>query len=177
MKPATNESIQALHNSMTGAMKDLRVDLTEEIKGHVQTSVTKAVLNILSRNTNLRTFCIFSVKTQRGNNDINDILLASQHSVTGSLSRTQEIQTIDVTPSRLPLPPHCDSSNPPPTTFHTPDKQTPLPTHNLFIPDVPIKNSDGTRPHPRRWIVKHWSEGDQERGLLRPLKDWDPSWL
>lgn len=71
---------------------------------------------------------------------------------------------------------------PPSISFSTPApaKNTALPAHNLVIPDIPIKNSDGTRPHPReswRWIVHHWTKGDPERGLVYALKDWDPTWL
>ena len=93
---------------------------------------------------------------------------------------TREIQTINATIScGSPALPTFETAH---SSFHPrPEKQTPLPTtQNLFIPDIPVKNADGTRPHPReswRWIVKHWTEGDPERGLLHPLKDWDSTWL
>ncbi|KIM36467.1 hypothetical protein M413DRAFT_13964 [Hebeloma cylindrosporum] len=55
-----------------------------------------------------------------------------------------------------------------------------LPTHASIIPDIPVKNADGTRPHAReswRYIVAHWRDGDPERGLAVPLKDWPADWL
>ena len=105
-----------------------------------------------------------------------------QSRTTAPTVHTREIQMIDVTISQRSA--GCAAIATPASPcfiLPQPEKQTPLPsTQNLFIPDIPVKNLDGTRPHPReswRWIVKHWTLGDPDRGLLRPLKDWDPSWL
>lgn len=54
-----------------------------------------------------------------------------------------------------------------------------LPTAGLFIPDVPVRNPDGSRrPKSESWrdIVKHWTEGDPALGLHTPLRDWPPEW-
>ncbi|KAF8126598.1 hypothetical protein EV363DRAFT_1525718 [Boletus edulis] len=54
-----------------------------------------------------------------------------------------------------------------------------LPTPGLVIPDIPVRNPDGSRrPKSESWrdIVKHWTEGDPALGLHTPLKDWPPEW-
>ncbi|KAF8175145.1 hypothetical protein BJ912DRAFT_858015 [Pholiota molesta] len=79
--------------------------------------------------------------------------------------------------SSIPPPPPSISFS---TSTPANAKETALPAYNLVIPDIPVKNSDGRRPHPReswRWIVRHWTQGDSDRGLVHALKDWDPTWL
>ncbi|KAF8128271.1 hypothetical protein EV363DRAFT_1297891 [Boletus edulis] len=52
-------------------------------------------------------------------------------------------------------------------------------TPGLVIPDIPVRNPDGSRqPKSKSWrdIVKHWTEGDPALGLHIPLKDWPPEW-
>ena len=54
-----------------------------------------------------------------------------------------------------------------------------LPTAGLVIPDVPIRDPNGSRrPRSESWrdIVKHWTEGDLALGLHTPLRDWPPEW-
>ena len=54
-----------------------------------------------------------------------------------------------------------------------------LPTPGLVIPDIPVRNPDGSRrPKSESWrdIVKHWTEGDPSVGLHTPLKDWPANW-
>lgn len=55
----------------------------------------------------------------------------------------------------------------------------PLPTAGLFIPDVPMCNSDGScylRMELCQDIVKHWTEGDPALILHTALRDWPPKW-
>lgn len=57
--------------------------------------------------------------------------------------------------------------------------QSQLPLHSLVIPDVPLRQIDGTRsPMKNSWreIVEQWENGDRPRGLHTPLKDWPPEW-
>lgn len=60
-------------------------------------------------------------------------------------------------------------------------KARPLPTiAGLHIPRIPVKLNATTRAPVEeswRWVVRHWREGDPERGLHVPLKDWNPEWL
>ncbi|KAF8452794.1 hypothetical protein L210DRAFT_3468878 [Boletus edulis BED1] len=54
-----------------------------------------------------------------------------------------------------------------------------LPTAGVVIPDVPMRNPNGSRrPKCESWrdIVKHWTEGDPALGLHTPLRDWPPEW-
>ena len=54
-----------------------------------------------------------------------------------------------------------------------------LPTAGLVIPDVPVRDPNGSRrPRSESWrdIVKHWTEGDPALGLHTPLRDWPPEW-
>ncbi|KAF8428472.1 hypothetical protein L210DRAFT_988370 [Boletus edulis BED1] len=56
---------------------------------------------------------------------------------------------------------------------------TSLPTAGVVIPDIPVRNPNGSR-HPKceSWwdIVKHWTESDPALGLHTPLRDWPPEW-
>lgn len=68
----------------------------------------------------------------------------------------------------------------PPNLNQTKRSARPLPTHDLVIPDIPVYLTPTTRAQRSdswRWIVQHWQEGDPERGLRIPLKDWDREWL
>ena len=54
-----------------------------------------------------------------------------------------------------------------------------VPTAGLVIPDVPVRNPNGSRrPKSESWrdIIKHWTEGDPSLGLRTPLRDWPPDW-
>ncbi|KAG0705254.1 hypothetical protein DFH29DRAFT_997043 [Suillus ampliporus] len=55
-----------------------------------------------------------------------------------------------------------------------------LPEKGLVIPDIPTRCSDRSHtPRAASWrqIMKHWTDGDPECGLLVPLRDWPPKWI
>lgn len=82
----------------------------------------------------------------------------------------------EVTGSRARAP---SASGPSGTASHCRASSHSLPMAGLVIPDIPVRNPDGSC-HPRSdsWqdIIQHWMEGAPELGLHTPLRDWLPEW-
>lgn len=59
IEPVTNQTLQVMHSSLTGQMKSMHMELTEEIKQNVQTSVNDAVRKSFESALNIRmlAFC------------------------------------------------------------------------------------------------------------------------
>ena len=60
IEPVTNQALQVMHMSLAGQMQNMRMEITEEIKQNVRTSVTDAVQKSFETVANTRMFPLFS---------------------------------------------------------------------------------------------------------------------
>ncbi|KIM35710.1 hypothetical protein M413DRAFT_55263, partial [Hebeloma cylindrosporum] len=171
--PINNETAGIIHSQLVGQMRSIHNEIRitqHQMQLQLQASLSK--LNITSESLNFTGFLAQS-------HDHRPLPFPS------GACRTHAIHPI-MAPTRCP-----SQTQPLGTNFSDPRPRQgsqsrfnpvsrPLPTHAMVIPDIPVKNADGTRPHVRdswRCIVDHWKNGDPERGLTVPLKEWPDEWL